>query len=320
MTAGASAASERCIGEPISWLRLEQLALGEGQGGDAAAQQRAHLAQCAACAAAYARIVEDERGLPALPAIPALATVGRAERPVRGRAALAEQRLPWWRRWQLATGGLAAAMALAVVVVMVRKPDMGSGSGSETGTGSGSGSGSETGTGSGSGSGSETGSGSGSETGSGSGSGSETETGSVQAVRIKGAGAIVVTLVRERAGAISFDPADVLPDDRWKIQLTCAPGGAAWADVAIYQRGEASFPLAPQPLDCGNAVVLPGAFRITDGGAELCVVLSEAAIDRATLAASPSTAAAPRALEEAARDAVCTVLTAPPGPPAPPGP
>lgn len=96
----------------------------------------------------------------------------------------------------------------------------------------------------------------------------------VRRVRVKGAGTVAMTLVRERGGAIAFDPPDVRDDDRWKVQLTCAPGGAVWAETIVYQRGQPPAPaLAPQRVACGNAVVLAGAFRITGGAATICLRL-----------------------------------------------
>jgi len=59
------AAALRCVGEPVSWLALERLRLGEL----APAERRAveeHLAACAACAACLAEIDQPLR-LPALP-------------------------------------------------------------------------------------------------------------------------------------------------------------------------------------------------------------------------------------------------------------
>ena len=203
-----------CIGEPVSWLRLEQLALGELADAGAA---RAHLDACPACAAALARITGDVRPLPRLPllavAVPA----------------------PWWRRWQLAGAGLAVAMAAALLVLLVRNPD-------EPALGP-------------------------------------------RTVRVKGAGPVVIGLVRERGGAIAFDPPDVAPGDRWKVEVTCAPGGAAWVDVVVHQDGAASFPLAARRLRCGNRVAVPGAFRITGGAAEVCVAVAASAPDRTRLAA-----------------------------------
>lgn len=105
--------------------------------------------------------------------------------------------------------------------------------------------------------------------------------------RIKGAGTVVLTLVRERAGVVAFDPADVSPDDRWKVQLTCGAAAPLWTDVVVYQPGGAAFPLPPQAITCGNAVAVPGAFRITDGGATICVALGGRAPDRARLARRP---------------------------------
>jgi hypothetical protein len=63
--------ASRCIGEPVSWLRLEQLRLGElGEAESKGVSE--HLAACAACAACMARIEADEaRELPALAFAPA---------------------------------------------------------------------------------------------------------------------------------------------------------------------------------------------------------------------------------------------------------
>ncbi|MEZ4403962.1 MAG: zf-HC2 domain-containing protein [Kofleriaceae bacterium] len=205
-----------CIDQPVSWLRLERLALGDLDAAGAT-QVGAHLAACPACAAAYARITEDARPLPPL------------------RVAVVAPP-PWWRSWRWTGGGLALAVAAAVALVVVRPtrpPAVPAG-----------------------------------------------------AVRVKGAGLVEVTVVRERAGEIRFDPDDVAPDDRWKLQVTCAPGGRAWIDVAVYQGREVGFPLPPQPIACGNTVVVPGAFRITAGGAELCVAVTGAGPpDRARLTA-----------------------------------
>jgi hypothetical protein len=49
----------RCIGEPISWLRLERFHLGETPGPERAAVAE-HLATCPACAACLAHIQDDD--------------------------------------------------------------------------------------------------------------------------------------------------------------------------------------------------------------------------------------------------------------------
>ncbi len=123
-----------------------------------------------------------------------------------------------------------------------------------------------------------------------------------RSTRIKGAGVVSLTLVRERAGVIAFDPDDVTDRDRWKAQLTCAVGGTVWADVVVYQPSGASFPLAPQAMTCGNQVAVPGAFRITDGGATICVALGARPPDRARLARGPRS------------PAVCATVAAAPQP------
>ncbi len=219
----ASQAEERCVGEPVSWLRLEQLALGELRDGGAAER---HLASCPACAAALAQLRGDARSLPPLvvPANAAGAAVRKADKAGR------EESLPWWRRgWRMgALGGGVVALAAALLLVLVRR-----------------------------------------------GGSPEDDVQPGALLHVKGAGEVAVTLVRERDGVIAFDPSDVAAEDRWKVQLTCAQGGAVWADVAVLQDGLTSHPLSPQRLACGNEVVLPGAFRITGGGAELCVALDD---------------------------------------------
>ena len=94
-------------------------------------------------------------------------------------------------------------------------------------------------------------------------------------VAVKGAGEVVMSLVRERDGAIAYDPSTFRAADRIKVRVTCTPGPSIWADVIVYQRGLAAFPLVPARVPCGNDTVVPGAFRI-DGGApaRVCVALS----------------------------------------------
>ena len=90
-----------CIGEPISWLRLERHALG----GAADRAVGDHLAACAACA----RCLDEIRGdLVALPPL-AVSPGGEASRPER-RAARAR-----WR-WLAPAMALAAAAAVALVL------------------------------------------------------------------------------------------------------------------------------------------------------------------------------------------------------------
>ena len=92
----------RCIGEPVSWLRLERLRLGELPEAERAPIAE-HLAACAACAACAAVIEADEaRDLPSLE----VHLEGRepAKRPSPARR--------WWAR--AGTLAVAAAMLLAV--------------------------------------------------------------------------------------------------------------------------------------------------------------------------------------------------------------
>jgi hypothetical protein len=87
----------RCIDTPISWLRLEQLALGELDG---AAGARAHLEACAACRAAFASIEADRRQL----------------RPLRLEVIRPRRR---WLRWGTAGSALVAAAAAVILFAAI---------------------------------------------------------------------------------------------------------------------------------------------------------------------------------------------------------
>jgi hypothetical protein len=98
--------SARCIGEPISWLRLERYHLGEGDAAERASVAE-HLAACGACAACLARIEAD-----GAVAVPPLAAPERAQPAPSARG----------RRVALLTGGLALAAAVALLVASRPKP------------------------------------------------------------------------------------------------------------------------------------------------------------------------------------------------------
>jgi hypothetical protein len=188
MSGGAPAKALRCIGEPISWLRLEQHALAP----DPAVA--AHLSACDACRHCLDEIRADLVALPPL-VVPA--------RPAR--------RTRWW---QFAIPALAAA-ALALVLLRPRPQPH--------------------------------------------------ARGELLLSGVKGVGDVAVSLVRERAGAIAMDAATYVPDDRWKVVVSCAARSGAWIDVAVTEAGagSADHPLAPAHVACGNAVPVPGAFSIT---------------------------------------------------------
>jgi hypothetical protein len=84
---------------------------------------------------------------------------------------------------------------------------------------------------------------------------------------------VALTLVRERQGAVSEDPAGYRPDDRWKALVTCPEGrDLAWALVLLQDPGGGGSAPVVAPvasgsrLGCGNRVALPGAFRLTGRG------------------------------------------------------
>jgi len=93
----------RCIGEPISWLRIERYVLGELSASDAG-EVRAHLDRCPVC-----RACVDEATAPrVLPALPGLAPKAAVSSPT-------PLRLP--RRIAIAASTFAAAAAVAIVVM-----------------------------------------------------------------------------------------------------------------------------------------------------------------------------------------------------------
>jgi hypothetical protein len=90
---------------------------------------------------------------------------------------------------------------------------------------------------------------------------------------VKG-GDVVVSLVREREGAIASSPATFAEGDRFKVLLTCPPTLDGDFDVVVFQDAAPSFPFAgPATLVCGNSVPIPGAFTLTGASpATVCVV------------------------------------------------
>jgi hypothetical protein len=209
--------AEQCIGEPVSWLRLERLAAGAS---DAAASS--HIAACPACGRCLA-----ELGVAiALPALPVIAPRRRA-------------------RWPALAMAVAAA-AVAIVVLVPRR---------------------------------------------------EARTARVEAVAtVKGAGEVVLGLVRERAGVVRDDVATFAPGDRWKVVVTCAPEAPSlWIVVGVRDGATVDYPLAPARIGCGNRVVVPGAFVVTGARAnQICVRITagpvpatEADDDDACLSVTP---------------------------------
>jgi hypothetical protein len=199
----------RCTGEPLSWLTLERLHLGEL---DAAARAAAtaHLGACPTCRACLDELRADVVALPPL-RVPAVAPRRRA----------------WWPPL------FAFAAAAAALVLWLGRPRR------------------------------------------------DAADVIVAHTSIKGLGEVVVGLVRERDGVIRDDVARARPGDRWKVVVTCAPGRAAWLDVAVVgDDGVASYPLAPTSLACGNHVVVPGAFTLSGARNAVCAVVGVAAPPR----------------------------------------
>jgi hypothetical protein len=137
-------------------------------------------------------------------------------------------------------------------------------------------------------------------------------------------GDVAISLVRERAGAITHEPDSYQDGDRFKVLLTCPLGIPLFGDIVVYQEDgqlagqetgqagqagqEASFPFARrgEPLACGNRVALPGAFALSAGDAQadayICLVFdSKAAPDRSALEH-------PQTMLSAGDRAVCATL------------
>ncbi|HEY6175490.1 MAG TPA: hypothetical protein VIX73_13625, partial [Kofleriaceae bacterium] len=101
---------------------------------------------------------------------------------------------------------------------------------------------------------------------------------------VKGPGAVVLQLVRERGGAIAIDARHYAPGDRWKVMLSCSPGATATMaiDISVADGVTVDHPLPASRLACGNSVVVPGAFTITGDRANRVCARIAAADDNAT--------------------------------------
>ena len=89
---------------------------------------------------------------------------------------------------------------------------------------------------------------------------------------VKGVGEVTIGVVRERAGAITYDAREYQPGDRWKVIVTCPPSAGAWIDVSV----GSDRPLAPAHLACGNRVYVPGAFTLDGAANRGCVHVAAA--------------------------------------------
>jgi hypothetical protein len=202
-----------CIGDPISWLRLETFAAGRTEREDASITS--HLARCPACQRCLDEIRGDLVALPPL-SVPA-PRVARA----------------WWSRLAPAMA-LAAAAILALVLWRVGDPDAPT---------------------------------------------------REDVVRVKGVGEVVLGVVRERGGVIRDDVRTFAPGDRWKVVVTCPPGGAASVDVFVTETGATAsdHPLMPATIACGNRIVVAGAFTLTGARANrVCARVTSAGGDAGT--------------------------------------
>jgi hypothetical protein len=104
--------------------------------------------------------------------------------------------------------------------------------------------------------------------------------------RVKGT-SIAFSVVREDGERIDGEAGVYRDGDRFKAIVTCPPGLGGWFDLVVYDETGASFPVEPTgDFRCGNAVPLPGAFRLTGRGPEeVCLVwTASGVVDRMRLA------------------------------------
>jgi hypothetical protein len=199
-------ASMVCIGEPISWLRLERFALDASDAGVGE-----HVAACAACRQCLDEIRGDVVALPVLH--------------------VPERRT--WRWFALPAFAALAGAALILFVLRPRDPD-------EDGV-----------------------------------------------AHVKGVGEVVVDVVRERAGSVRSDVRTFAPGDRFKVVVTCPPTHEVSLEVGVRESGteRVDHPLAPARIVCGNRIVLPGAFELTEARPHrVCVRIEDRASACLTLA------------------------------------
>lgn len=82
-------------------------------------------------------------------------------------------------------------------------------------------------------------------------------------IQVKG-GELAIGLVRERGGVTIEDPKRYRDGDRFKVAVTCPPASSSSVvQVVVAQDGQLFYPLAAATIDCGNRVVMPGAFAPT---------------------------------------------------------
>ena len=233
-----------CTSKPISWLRLEAHALDEVRDRDERARIGEHLKECAACAASLSEISSDNntRNLPSLilpasePALNKAVDDAMDEAP---KATVASQPSGWqsvvdWLRGKnrWLVVGGGLLATTAAVMLFVR---------SQPGPASPD-------------------------------SSVEPSTNYRASVGVKGGEEFVLSLVRDRAGVVSWTPQNFSSGDRFKLSLTCTEPGALDLDVVVLQSGELHRPLGTPTIHCGNNVLVPGAFAASGQDTfEVCV-------------------------------------------------
>ncbi|HTM21531.1 MAG TPA: hypothetical protein VL172_13515, partial [Kofleriaceae bacterium] len=91
-------------------------------------------------------------------------------------------------------------------------------------------------------------------------------------LHVKGGGDISLELVRRRGDQVTRDPAGYRPGDEFQVMVTCSEGGRVDTRLVIFEGDTPEAPFERAPLDCGNQVVHPQAFRLT-GTAPVTVCL-----------------------------------------------
>lgn len=228
-----------CIGEPISWLRLEQHALAMTATDERAAIET-HLAACEACRSALQAVQNDAGVMPELPALERTFGIPRNGGQVVSLDAARKKART--RRWLVPTTISTVIAAAAAVMLWVRSNH--TGPRGETGqptrtlhaTSHVKGAGEL----------------------------------ALQVARERN-GNVQTNVATFRVGDRWKTLLTCAP--------STAPSATLWADVVVFEVAGPdlvpAFPLASSQLECGNAVALPGAFELTGSRENIvCVVIS----------------------------------------------
>lgn len=251
-----------CIGEPISYLRLERYGLGELSPVERQ-RIREHLAACAVCRGCFERVQADTRAsdlawlTSRLELAPPVAGAKAVMMPAPSRG--------WagWRSWIAWGGGalgagLALGLALMILPSRPTRPRAGSHAARDSAA-------------------------------------PAPAPAPPKGARSKG-DPLALELIRRDAQGRLLDPIGFAVGDRFKLLLTCPPELTGTVRVLAFQAGEVFEPIPAQQLRCGNRRALTGALQLDgDAPVALCAVFADnVGPDRISQARSPETLPAAR--------------------------